>query len=36
MIFHMCNGKNGKTIDIIEDRRLNNLMKYSYYTHEVK
>ena len=28
MSFHICNAKNGKTIDIVEDRRLNNLMKY--------
>lgn len=31
----MYNGKAGKTIDIIEDRKLNNLMQYfSYYTHK--
>ena len=37
MSFHMCDGKTGKTIDIIEDRRLNNLMRYfSYYTHEAR
>lgn len=28
MSFHICNAKNGKTIDIVEDRRLNNLIKY--------
>ena len=28
MSFQMCNGKNGKIIDIVEDRKLNNLMKY--------
>ena len=31
MSFHMCNGINGKTIDIIEDRRLDNLIKYFFY-----
>lgn len=31
MSFHMCDGINGKTIDIIEDRRLDNLMKYFHY-----
>ena len=37
MSFHMCDGKTGKTIDIIEDRRLNNLMRYfSYYTHKAR
>lgn len=37
MSFHMVNGKTGKTIDIVEDRRLTNLMKYfSYYSHKVK
>lgn len=34
MSFHMIDGK---TIDIVEDRRLNNLMKYfSYYTHNAR
>ena len=28
MSFQMCNGKTGKIIDIVEDRKLNNLMKY--------
>ena len=28
MSFHICNAKNGKIIDIVEDRRLNNLIKY--------
>lgn len=28
MSFQICNGKNGKIIDIVEDRKLNNLMKY--------
>ena len=27
MSFHICNAKNGKTIDIVEDRRLNSLNK---------
>ena len=37
MSFHMVDGKTGKTIDIVEDRRLNNLMKYfSYYTHNAR
>ena len=31
MSFHMCNGVTGQTIDIIEDRRLDNLIKYFYY-----
>ena len=31
MSFHMCNGIAGQTIDIIEDRRLYNLIKYFYY-----
>lgn len=37
MSFHICDGKTGKTIDIVEDRRLNNLIKYfSYYTHKAR
>ena len=37
MSFHMCDGKTGKTIDIIEDRKLNSLMKYfSYFTHKAR
>ena len=28
MNFQICNGKTGKIIDIVEDRKLNNLMKY--------
>lgn len=28
MSFQICNAKNGKIIDIVEDRKLNNLMKY--------
>lgn len=31
MSFHMCNGITGQTIDIIENRRLDNLIKYFYY-----
>ena len=31
MSFHMCDGVTGQTIDIIEDRRLNNLIKHFYY-----
>ena len=31
MSFHICNGITGQTIDIIEDRRLDNLIKYFYY-----
>ena len=31
MSFHMCNGITGQTIDIVEDRRLNNLIKYFFY-----
>ena len=37
MSFHMCDGKTGKTIDIVEDRKLNSLMRYfSYYTHNAR
>lgn len=37
MSFHICNGRTGKTIDIVEDRRLNSLIKYfSYYTHKAR
>jgi transposase len=37
MSFHMCNGETGQTIDIIEDRRLTNLLKYfSYYTFNAR
>ena len=33
----MVDGKTGKTIDIVEDRRLTNLIKYfSYYSHKVR
>ena len=35
MSFQVCNGKNGKIIDIVEDRKLNNLIKYfSRYSRE--
>ena len=35
MSFHICNAKTGKTIDIVEDRRLNSLIKYfSRYSRE--
>ena len=37
MSFHMCDGKTGKTIDIVEDRKLMSLMKYfGYYTHKAR
>ena len=37
MSFHMVDGKIGKTIDIVEDRRLNSLLTYfSYYTHKAR
>lgn len=37
MSFHMCDGKTGKTIDIVEDRKLNSLMRYfSYFTHKAR
>ena len=37
MSFHMVDGKTGKTIDIVEDRRLNNLLKYfGYYSHKAR
>ena len=31
MSFHMCNALNGQIIDIVEDRRLDNLIKYFFY-----
>ena len=31
MSFHMCNGITGQIIDIVEDRRLDNLIKYFFY-----
>lgn len=37
MSFHLCDGDNGKTIDIVEDRKLMSLLKYfSYYTHKAR
>ena len=37
MSFHMCDGKTGKTIDIVEDRKLTSLMKYfAYFTHKAR
>lgn len=32
MSFHMCNGITGQTIDIVEDRRLDNLIRYFFTT----
>ena len=33
----MVDDKTGKTIDIVEDRRLTNLIKYfSYYSHKAR
>lgn len=35
--FHICDGKPGKTVDIVEDRKLISLMKYfSYFTHKAR
>ena len=37
MSFHMCNGENGQTIDIVEDRRLSSLLSYfSYYSFKAR
>jgi len=37
MSFHMVDGKTGKTIDIVEDRKLYSLLKYfAYYTHKAR
>lgn len=37
MSFHLCNGETGQTIDIVENRQLNNLIKYfNYYTKEAR
>lgn len=37
MSFHMCDGKTGKTIDIVENRQLNKLLSYfSYFTHKAR
>ena len=33
----MCDGKTGKIIDIVEDRKLNNLLNYfSFFTHKAR
>lgn len=33
----MCDGKTSKIIDIVEDRKLNSLLKYfSYFTHKAR
>ena len=37
MSFHMCDGTVGQTIDIVEDRRLDKLLKYvSYYDYKTR
>ena len=37
MSFHLCDGITGHTIDIVEDRRLDNLIKYfSYYDYKAR
>ena len=37
MSFNMCDGKTGKILDIVEDRKLNSLLKYfSYFTHKAR
>ena len=37
MSFHMCDGRTGKTLDIVEDRRLNSLLRYFvYFTHKAR
>ncbi len=37
MSFCICDAKTGKIIDIVEDRKLNSLIKYfSYYTHKAR
>ena len=37
MSFHMCDGITGQTIDIVEDRRLDKLIKYfSYYNYKAR
>ena len=37
MSFNMCDAKTGKIIDIVEDRKLNSLMRYfSYFTHKAR
>jgi transposase len=37
MSFNICDGKTGKILDIVEDRKLNNLLKYfAYFTHKAR
>ena len=37
MSFHMCNGETGQTIDIVEDRKLSNLLSYfGYYSFKAR
>ena len=37
MSFHIVDGKTGKTIDIAQNRKLNNLLTYfSYFTHKAR
>ena len=37
MSFHMCDGRTGKTLDIVEDRKLNSLLRYfAYFTHKAR
>jgi len=37
MSFHLCDGETGKTIDIVEDRRLLSLIKYfAQYSHKAR
>jgi len=37
MVFNFCDAQTGKTVDILEDRKLENLNKsFSYYTQEAK
>ena len=37
MSFHLCNGETGQTIDIVEDRRLCNLLKcFARYSHKAR
>ena len=37
MSFNMCDGKTGKILDIVEDRKLNSLLKYfSYFTYKAR
>lgn len=37
MAFNICNGKNGKTLDVVLGRRIEDLIKYfSYYMKEIR